>query len=682
MTAREPLDSDRWERLERLFHEASALPLEEVAAFLERACEGDDTLRAHVTRLLEADTAPNALVDGDVVELADPLLEREARAPEPELTAGSRVGRFEVLDLLGRGGMGTVYRAARADGAYEQEVALKVVRSGRIEEGARRRFVRERDILARLVHPSIATLLDGGVDDAGRPFLAMELVDGLPITEYAETRGLDVRARVALAVQVAEGVDHAHRNLVVHRDLKPSNILVTRDGSVKLLDFGIARLLAEDADGDAHTRTGHLLLTPAYAAPEQIRGAAVTTAVDVFAIGAVLYELLAGRRPHGDVGGSWSEVQRVLDTEPPPPSRVDGLDRALRRAFEGDLDTIVLKAMQKDPERRYGSARALAEDLERYLRGLAVEARPDSWGYRFSKLVRRNVAASAATIALLGALALGVGGTAWQARAAQLEAERKDAVADFMTSVFRGADPEATPGEPVTALELLESALVRVDALEAGAEVRVDLLVTLGDLFGTLGHYERAEPVLRQAVLEAEESLGRRDPARANAYDALGQHVSEVGEVRESEELFRAALASRDVDGSSAEAIAATRSNLALSLRKLGETVEAAVLYEAVMAETLASNGGDSLAIVSDLLGLGQVRQWDEEYEVAIRLFAEARRVKEAAGQRDAQLAHVIHASGVVHGALERNEEAEALHLEALSIWQWLYPEGHPEVAG
>jgi len=295
-----PAGAERWGRVEALFHEALELPTERRAALLDRACDGDPGLRAAVERLLVADGARGALVDRSLEDVALPLLSADAGATPgtAALDPGTRVGRFRLLDLIGRGGMGSVYRAERADGAYERQVALKLVHTERLGDEAERRFRQERQILARLQHAGIATLLDGGVTDEGRPYLAMELIEGTTLTEYAARTGLGVADRLRLMLQVIEAVDFAHRNLVVHRDLKPSNILVTESGSVKLLDFGIARLLEEES-AEGATRTGVYLLTPEYAAPEQIRGERITTATDVYALGAVLYELLAGCQPFG-----------------------------------------------------------------------------------------------------------------------------------------------------------------------------------------------------------------------------------------------------------------------------------------------------------------------------------------------------------------------------------------------
>lgn len=673
-----PMDPDRWARLEALFHEASALPTEDLDAFLDDRCGDDPELRIHIERLIAVDASTTALVDRDLAAYASPLFDDEPVFAE--LAPGTRVGRYAVIEPVGSGGMGTVYRAERADGAYQRQVALKVVRAGRLDETARARFLREREILARLVHPGIATLLDGGLGDAGEPYLVMELVEGRPISEHAKVRGLGVRDRVGLMIQVAEAVDYAHKNLVVHRDLKPSNILVTDAGVVKLLDFGIARILADDLAQDARTRTGRLLLTPAYAAPEQILGRPITTAVDVYAMGAVFYELLTGSRPFGDVG-SWHELRRVLESDPPPPSEAGGVARATRRFLDGDLDRITLKALHKDPLRRYASGRDLAEDLRRYLEGRPVLARPDSVAYRFTKLLRRNVAASVAVAALVLAIVLGVAGTLWQSRLATIEAGRRQAVADFVVGVFQDADPDLTPGQPVTAIQLLESGLGRVDELAGGPEVRVDLLVVLGELFSKLGHYDRADSVLRLAVAEAETSLPRRDAAVGDALDALGRHASLVGEIDEAEQLLRSALEARSRDGSEPERAAATRSNLALVLRRLGQTDEASAIYLDLIDRALTRNGGDSLAVASELLGLGQVRQFQEDREEAIRLFRVVRRLKEQAGERDAQLAHTIHNLGVVQSELELYDEADEVHREALELWRWLFPAGHPEIA-
>ncbi len=680
-----PLDSGRWARIEAVFHEASELPEDERGAFLDRACAGDRELRRSVERFLAADAASTAILDNSLEDLATPLLTGTADPATEDLEEGTRVGRYRVLGVLGSGGMGTVYRAERADGEYDQQVALKMVRSGRLRGEAESRFQRERQILARLSHPGIATLLDGGITDQGHGFLVMELVEGTSITTYAAARELKIKDRIRLAIQVTEAVDYAHRNLVVHRDLKPSNILVRESGQVKLLDFGVARLTQEDAsdgaDTDGLTATGFLLLTPDYAAPEQIRGEPITTATDVYALGAILYELLALQRPFGRVTPKWSDLERVIKELPPPLSRAHGLDRFTRRALDGDLDTIVQKALHKEPLRRYGSARDLGDDLQRFLDGRPVQARPDSVSYRFSKFVRRNRGAAIATAALLVAVVLGLTGTLWQAREARLQAERGDAVGDFLFSLFEGADPDANPGEPITAVELLEVGLARVDSLDAGPQARVDLLTTLGILFGKLGHYDRADALLARAVADAESTLRPGDPAIGTALDALGQQLSLLGDLEESERLLRAALEERGSDGSSAIDIASTQGNLALALRRRGDYEEAERLYESAIARMERATNGDSAAFASELMGLGQVYQFQDRLEDAEASFRTVLRLTRDEGREVPFVAQALHNLGVVLAAQERHAESQETHEEALAVWRRLFPRGHPEIA-
>lgn len=672
--------SARWARIEALFHEAVELSDSEQRAFLGRACEGDDDLRVAVSRLLGADRTTGSVLDRHLDEVASPLLRDDLReeldAQTPPLAPGTLIGPYRIVGVLGTGGMGAVYRAERADGAYERQVAVKLVQSGRLRSVAP--FRRERQILARLNDPGIATLLDGGTTDEGVPFLVMELVEGRAITDYARAKNLGVRDRLKLVLEVTRAVDYAHRNLVVHRDLKPSNILVRESGAVKLLDFGIARLLEEDPDERA-TRTG-LFLTPGYAAPEQIRGEAVTTATDVYGIGMVLYELLARRHPFGRVTSSWNDLERVLDETPPPVSRSEKLDRRTRRALEGDLDTIVQKALHKDPQRRYDSARALGEDIAHHMGGRPVTARPDALGYKLSKFVRRNRAVSIVTVALLAAIVLGVAGTLWQARNARVQAQRREAVGDFLFSLFDGADPDLNPGEPVTAADLLEAGRSRIDSLDAGPEVRVDLLTTLGVLFDKLGHYDRSRELLEQAVRETRTALPADDPATGRALDALGVALWRNGDLEEAERVLTEALEARRSSGAPAIDVATTQGNLAATLRSRGRYDEAAAMYASTIDRLHALSDGDTLTFASELMGLGQVYQFQGRLGEAEKLFRTVQSLTTSARGEDRLTAYATHNLGVVLAEQGRYSEAERAHREAIDLWRRLFPRGHPEI--
>jgi len=405
------LPPDRWYAVDRIFTEALDLRDGERAVFVRQACGSDDALYDEVIALLQSREAAQAALGESATAFAALLLPdlQHHLDDAARLPSGTRIGPYRLLEEIGRGGMGTVYLAERID-AYHRRVALKLVKRGMDSDEILRRFRYERQILAGLEHPHIARLYDGGLSDDGRPYLAMEYVDGRPIDQYCDAATLDIDARLRLFASVCEAVQYAHQNLVVHRDLKPSNVLITAAGQVKLLDFGIAKLLDEEAAGVSApvTRTGLRVMTPAYAAPEQVRGEAITTATHVYALGVVLYKLLTGQRPYEDVEENAQAAERaVLEQEPVRPStaitkatetltperasaaRATSVER-LQRRLQGDLDVMVLKALRKEPERRYASAAAFAEDIRRHLDGLPVTARPDTRSYRVRKFVRRH----------------------------------------------------------------------------------------------------------------------------------------------------------------------------------------------------------------------------------------------------------------------------------------------------
>jgi hypothetical protein len=517
-------EADRHARVTALFLDALDQEPDARAAWLDTAC-ADPALRQEVEVLL-------AHHDGHATGLLErPLLERHgtpgdgAHGDGADPLLGRQVGAWRVTGLLGRGGMGAVYRAERADDTFRQRAALKLVHPAFVAD-FRPRFLRERALLAGLDHPGVARLLDGGVADDGTPFLAMELVEGAPITTWAEGHALGARERVALFVQACEAVAYAHRSLVVHRDLKPDHVVVTESDTgaprVKLLDFGVAKLLGDDGTDAALTRTGAGPMTPAYAAPEQLLGRPVTTATDTYALGVVLYELLAGRRPYDLAALTAAQVERVVsETVPPRPSEVAAPDQA--RALRGDLDVIVMKALAKEPALRYPTADALAADLRHWLDGLPVEARPATAAYRARRFVRRHragvLAASAVVVGMAALVAFYTArlkaerDRALEAtRVAESETERAEAVADFLEGILRApntrwyVEGEAKgPDTPVRAV--LDEAARRVDHDFADRpDLLADLHLVLGDTYGALGlHDESRRHTLR--VLAIRESL-------------------------------------------------------------------------------------------------------------------------------------------------------------------------------
>lgn len=415
------MNAARWQRIEELFRDVIDLPADERESHLAQACADDEALRLEDLSLLARDTTEDFLQE-PIARAAHALASVAAR-PGDDLT-GERIGPYRITRLIGRGGMGAVYAAERDDRQFQQQVAIKVIRRGLDTDFARDRFLRERQILASLDHPYIARLFDGGALSDGLPYFVMEFVAGEPITDYCRRQRLSVNERLKLFRKVCSAVQHAHGRLVIHRDLKPSNILVTQDGTPKLLDFGIAKLLAPDPNL-AHTRTetGVLLLTPEYASPEQLRGAAVATTTDVYSLGVVLYELLTERRPlefrnHSPAGIERTFNDHAVEAPGRIASRVSGPLTRLSHALAGDLDNIVLTALRQEPERRYQSVEQFSEDIRRYLAGLPVVARKDTFGYRSGKFVRRHKAG----VTILALLLLSV--MAMTMQAARLARER------------------------------------------------------------------------------------------------------------------------------------------------------------------------------------------------------------------------------------------------------------------
>ena len=682
------------QRIAELFAEALERPPHERRAFLDHQCSGSTALLAEVDSLLAAhEEAAEFLepLDGPrSAALLVEALEEEVRTP--------RAGPYRLVRELGRGGMGIVYLAERVEGGFEQRAAVKLVRRGMDTDAILRRFVRERQILASLEHPNVARLLDGGATEDGQPYFAMEYVDGEPLEEYCDLRRLGIEGRLRLFETAVRAVQYAHSKLVVHRDLKPSNILITREGQLKLLDFGVAKLLVdEEGDSAAAALTqaeGHPM-TVAYAAPEQVRGEAVTTVTDVYSLGVVLYELLSGVRPYGAEGRTPDVLARaVCEHEPQPPSvaaKAEGAARArgltperLARRLRGDLDTIALKALAKDPGRRYAAAESLAEDVRRHLAGHPVLARRDTVGYRAAKFARRHKVAVAATAAAAVSLMLGLLGTAWQAQRARREAERALAVQRFLVGVFERADPTRSLGETVTAHQLLDEGARRLrSGSAADASTRAELADTLARTYRSLGQLDEAANWSGEAVAGFRASLGTGHPRAALAELTQAEIRADRGDVKAARAALDVLLPRlRDGYGDGSPEHLRTRSAQAALLAQSGESEGALSEERDILAATQRAFGGDSIEAAVQQGRVAEALATLSRYAEAEAAFRDAlRRLERAGATRSPQSVHLETELADLLDRAGSDEEADARFRSALEKARGVLGPRHPQFA-
>jgi serine/threonine protein kinase len=586
------IDPNIWARLNQLLDGALDQPPSRRDAWIAELAPEFEALKPQLRDLL---SRAAQLETGDFLNTL-PKVDFDPRQSAPSRDGagkpGQTIGPYRLVRELGSGGMGTVWLAERIDGLINRPVALKLPHGVWLHTGLNERMARERDILATLNHPNIARLYDAGLTDDGRPFLALEYVEGRPIDAFCRDQRLSVASRLGLFLQVARAVAYAHGKLIVHRDLKPANILVTPDGQLRLLDFGIAKLLPEGNTQQTRlTELSGRVLTLDYASPEQVRGEALTVASDVYSLGVLLFELLTGARPYKLQRGSRAALEEaILQSEPPRLSEV--ADRNLRPLLKGDLDTIVAKALKKLPEERYATVHALADDLDRHLGDRPVLAQPDRRWYRLTKFVSRNrlgvTTAAAISLAVLSGAAIAV----WQARVALAEKERAEEVKDFIASIFEDADPYLKSGDGLSVVDLLKQAKTKIDQAPAlTPELRVELLNMVGSSLSSLEDFDAAEDVLKQAVGTAGQSLDARHLESLRARILMAQihryrgRTSEArSELNEVVPLLRSTADTKDLvvglssqamlsidEGKYEDAISSAREAMQLSTAKLGD---------------------------------------------------------------------------------------------------------------
>ncbi|MBI3477429.1 MAG: serine/threonine protein kinase [Acidobacteria bacterium] len=675
------LTPEQWKALGPYLDQALTLSGEERVRWLESLRAENLALAVQVQELLDRDRAAED----------EGLLENSpVRPPETPGLAGQTVGAYRLISAIGHGGMGTVWLAERNDGRFQRKAAVKFLSAGLIGQGGEQRFKREGAILARLANPNIAELLDAGVTATGQPYLILDYVEGEPIDRYCDERALDVRARIRLFLDVVAAVAHAHSNLIVHRDIKPSNVMVNKEGQVKLLDFGIAKLLeGEGQEGAATllTREGGSALTPEYAAPEQITGGAVTTATDVYGLGVLLYVLLSGQHPAGTGPRSPAELLKAItEKEPQRPSEAVAADRAvqaasrgttvdkLRRQLRGDLDTIVLKSLKKNPQERYASVTALADDLGRYLRNEPIRARPDTMAYRAAKFVRRNRAVVALATMAVFAVVAGLAGVSVQARRAFRERDRASRITEFMTNMFKVSDPSQARGNSITAREILDKAAKDIETgLARDPEAQAQMMYVMGEVYDNLGLYAQAEPLVQRAADLQEKILGADAPAALTSKYLLGRIQVGLGRLAEAERLQRETLSMRArVLGPEHPETLRSMSRLGSVLLLQGRVAEAEKLQREALAiarRVLGPEHPETLLLTNSLVSTMLLGRNDALYPEAEKLQREALPIElRVWGLEHIDTLNAMMNLGLILGVRGQYAEAEKLYRQILPV--------------
>jgi serine/threonine protein kinase/tetratricopeptide (TPR) repeat protein len=685
------MDSDRWQKIQTLFHQAADVPAAEQRIFLETRCAGDPALVSEILILLEEDARGTSLLDGGIANVANQILSDQPDASPPF----KEFGPYRIVRALGEGGMGVVYLAERAD--LGTHVAVKILRDAWLSPGRRNLFAAEQRTLAQLNHPSIARLYDADTSPDGSPFFVMEYVEGVPLTVYCDKNNCSIHGRLRLFRSVCEAVLYAHQHAVIHRDLKPSNVLVKNDETLRLLDFGISKHLESLGESAAdRTLTGMRMMTPAYAAPEQIRGEQVGIQADVYSLGVILYELLAGRLPFDVSNCTPAQAEKVLteqEAEKPsaagetaPLTQREGNGASISKSAWADLDVLCLTAMHKDAQRRYRSVEALIRDIDHYSKGEPLEARADTLGYRLRKFGVRNrrpVAAVAVAFALVVALVIFFTVRLAIARNAALaEAARTQRIQKFMTNLFQGGDASAGPADNLRVVTLLDRGVQEAQSLNAEPEVQSELYETLGTLYQKLGKLDQANTLLNSS-LQARKSLYGPDAAPvAEGLVALGLLRADQAQLPEAEKLVREGLAmSKRHLPPNHPTVAKATAALGLVLEDRGSYDEAIkTLEEAIRLQTV--NGNATPEVAASLYELASAHFYAGHYDTSESLNERVLPMyRQIYGERHPRVADVLINLGAIKFDLGHYPEAENYDRQALDIVQSWYGKDNPETA-
>lgn len=667
---------------------------------LEKRCGGDKKLKAEVKKLLNSieDSSEywdslfrtNQLFIGEItrsyeVLYGDGLWENPATLQEIEEKIPDQIGPYKIERRIGVGGMGEVYQASRLDEKFNQNIAIKLIRYGITSHT--RRFEQERSILSSLNHPNIAKLLDGGISNDGRSYYVMEFVDGIPITEYCKKYESDLEECLSLFEQVCKAVQYAHSNFIVHRDLKPENLLVDKNGMVKVLDFGIAKMVDNSLDEQTllQTSSGLRVLSLKYAAPEQITLDPITTATDVYALGILLFELVTESHPFNLKNKTLHETEYIIRNR--EPARPGSVSNRWNTKLKGDLDAIILKALRKEPNERYDSVQSMFDDIDRFKNSLPVSARRDSLIYRSRKFIKRH----SLPLSFIGFILVLVVGFAFfytyriseEKRFAELQAQKAEQVTMFLMGLFEASSPEETGGEILTAKDMLVRGEEEAEKLEGYPEIKAQMYEVIGEIYRRLGQYEKSESLLRQSLAIRQGIYGNFHLETVRSLDKLGLLLINKGEFNTADSLLTEALRIRENNTEpNPSALAATLSNLAFATRRKGQHEAAEQLYRRSLELRREHLGENHPLTIENMNSLGVILHNTGNYEETEAIFRELL-------QRRQQLLSPTHPDVAISqnslGALMMNlgkyEEADSLLNRALEVRKKLYGNQHPFVA-
>jgi len=687
------MNKEFWQIITFILDRVLELGPEEQMKFIERECKHDPELKIQVITFLKSINKSEGLWE----ELLDSNralvneLTSSGTALE-EITAGfvpNQIGPYKINRLLARGGMGNVYLAERSDGQFHRNVAIKILRSELTHDNLEQRFLYEREILSSLEHPNIARLYDGGLTTDGRPYLVMEYVDGKPISSFCSQHNCSLENKLKLFTQVCEAVSYAHRNLIIHRDLKPDNIFVTSEEVVKILDFGIAKIIDTELSAEELLRTqeGLRLLSIQYAAPEQITLEKVTTATDVYGLGLLLYEIVTGCKPYDLKEKKLKEAEHIIRHLSPdlPSSKAE--KPSISSKLKGDLDAIILKALRKEPQHRYQSAEQLLDDLNRYKAHLPVQAQKDSIHYRSVKFAKRH---STAIISLMLVISISIGFVFYhtyrittERNIAQTEAQKAQQAVSFLMEMFESANPEESLGDTLTVYDLLKKGVQNTEALGDQPVLKSQMFEVIGRVYRSLGEYQNARSLLEKSYRLRLQEFGLQHPETVESLDQIGILLSEEGKFSEAESFFRLSYSIRvQLFDSLRASLFDTKSELAYVLRRQGKFSDSKKIYEELVNTFRVHLGDEDNSTISSMSGLGAVLHAMNNYEEAEKYYRKVLEVRRKnLGPVHPDIAMSLNSLGALLMNKGDFQEAEELLNLSFKMRKELYGPEHPKVA-